>query len=59
MSALAILTNCPLANCPLAKRPLAKCLDTCLHIHKVKYIKEKKYIDRTTDVIFHLQSNLS
>ena len=28
MSALAILTNCPLANCPLAKRPLAKCLDT-------------------------------
>ena len=38
MSALAILTKCPLANCPLAKCPLAnsplvkcplvKCLDT-------------------------------
>ena len=30
MSALAILTNCPLANCSLAKRPLVKCLDTML-----------------------------
>ena len=33
MSALAILTKCPLAKCPLAKCrlakcPLAKCLDT-------------------------------
>ena len=33
MSALAILTECPLANCPLAncrltKCPLANCLDT-------------------------------
>ena len=25
MSALAILTKCPLAKCPLAKCPLAKC----------------------------------
>ena len=28
MSALAILTKCPLAKCRLAKCPLAKCLDT-------------------------------
>ena len=28
MSALTILTKCPLANSPLAKCPLAKCLDT-------------------------------
>ena len=28
MSALAILTKCPLANCPLVKCPLAECLDT-------------------------------
>ena len=28
MSALAILTKCPLAKCPLAKCRLAKCPDT-------------------------------
>ena len=34
MSALAILTKCPLANCLLANCPLAKCLDTAMNMVK-------------------------
>ena len=43
MSALAILTECPLANCPLAncrltKCPLANCLDTIMNSADNAYI---------------------